>query len=444
MRYLPHTEAERAAMLEALGLTSVEPLFSDIPEAVRLDRPLRVPGPLTEMELTDWFSERAARNVSVRDWPCFLGGGFYDRFIPTAVGALAARGEFATAYTPYQPELSQGTLAAIYEFQSMIAALTGMDAAQASMYDGSSAAAEAALLALGATGRNVVVMDAAILPEHRQVVETYLAARGGSVSVVDLRGNPEAALEAVAAPIAAVIVQQPDVFGIVRDYRAAAAAARGRGALAIQIADPVALAVVEPPGATGFDIAVGEGQPLGNRLAYGGPTFGYFAVTEAWVRRLPGRLVGATVDREGHRGFVLTLQAREQHIRREKATSNICSNHSLNALMATMYMSLLGPEGLREVARLSAAKAHYLAGRLREAGLEPAREGPFLFELAFRVPGSVAELNRHLLDRRILGGYDMGRWNPEWAGLWQVAVTERRTRRELDQLAEEVSAWTSR
>jgi glycine dehydrogenase subunit 1 len=444
MRYLPHTDAERAAMLQALGLSDIEELFRDIPAAARLRRPLAVPGPLAELELTEYFRVRADENVSVVEWPSFLGGGFYDRFVPAAVAALATRGEFATAYTPYQAELSQGTLAAIYEFQSMIAGLTGMEAAQASMYDGASAVGEAALLALAATGRSTVVMDAGMLPDYRRVVETYLTARGGTV----VRPEPDEPLTALLArlaePPAAVIVQQPDVFGIVHDYRSLVDAAHAHGALAVAVADPVALAVVEPPGAMGFDVTVGEGQPLGNRLAYGGPTFGFFAVSEPLIRRLPGRLVGATVDREGDRGFVLTFQAREQHIRREKATSNICSNHSLNALMATIYMSLLGPEGLREVARLSAAKAHYLVAQLEPLGVRPARPGPYLYETALALPGDPAELNRRLLDRHIIGGHDMGRWDPAWRGLWQVAVTERRTRRQLDDVVEEVARWISR
>jgi glycine dehydrogenase subunit 1 len=444
MRYIPHTDTEREVMLQGLGLGTVDELFSDIPPQARLSRPLAVPGPLSEMELRRHMQDRAGQDVAVDEWPCYLGGGFYDRFIPAAVPALAFRGEFMTSYTPYQAELSQGTLAVIYEFQTMIASLTGMAAAQASMYDGSSAVGEAALLALAATARTSVVMAREMLPDHRRVVETYLTARGGQVLEPAPGQSLQEYLRSLAEPPAAVIVPQPDLLGTVHDWREMVESAHQVGALAVAVADPVAMAVVEPPGAMGFDVTVGEGQPLGNALQYGGPTLGFFAVTDALVRRLPGRLVGATVDRNGDRGFVLTLQAREQHIRREKATSNICSNHSLNALQATIYMSLLGPEGLREVARLSAAKAHYLVDRLKPWGVVPAAPGPYLFEVALRVPGSVEDLNRHLLDRHILGGYDMGRWREEWQGLWQVAVTEQRTRAELDTLAEEVGAWISR
>jgi glycine dehydrogenase subunit 1 len=443
MRYIPHTPAERAEMLEALGISAVDDLFQDIPGAARLTRPLDLPRALSELELTALFEGWAAQDRAAGEWPCFLGGGFYRRFIPAAVPALAERGEFLTAYTPYQPELSQGTLAVIFEFQTMMAALAGLDAAQASLYDGSTAVAEAALLALNETGRPLVVVDEGVLPDHRLVVATYLRARGAR-----LEGPPPGAdlldyLDGLTEPPAAVIVQQPDVMGVVRDYRAVAAWCRGHDTVAVAVADPVALAVVEPPGAMGFDVVVGEGQPLGNALQYGGPGFGFFAVRSGLVRKLPGRLVGMAHDRRGHRGFVLTLQAREQHIRREKATSNICSNHSLNALQATIYLSLLGPEGLREVARLSAAKAHYLAERLEAAGVQPARPGPFLFERAYRLPGPPAEMNRRLLARGILGGFDMGRWRSEWQGLWHVAVTEMVTREALDALAEEVAAWTS-
>lgn len=445
MRYIPHTEDDIQAMLKALDLNTVDALFSDIPAHARTTRPLDVPGPLAEMELQQFMADRANDNRNANQGPCFLGAQFYDRFIPAAVGALAFRGEFATAYTPYQPELSQGTLASIYEFQTMMASLTGLYAAQASMYDGSSAVGEAALLAMAATGRSTVVAADGLFPDSRRVVDTYLKARGGKIVVVNGEELANGTLEGFTDTIAAVIVQQPDVFGSICDYRRLVEKAHALGALAIAAVDPVAMALVEPPGAMGFDVAVGEGQPLGNRMQYGGPTFGFFAVTEPLVRRLPGRLVGMTHDAQGRRGFVLTLQAREQHIRREKATSNICSNHSLNALQATIYMSLLGPEGLREVARLSAAKAHYLVERLLTIpGVERFRSGPYLYEVALKMPGDVSDLNRHLLAAGIIGGFDMGTWDARWASGWQIAVTEKRSRAELDKLIEEVTRWTSR
>jgi len=442
MRYIPHTAEDRRAMLQELGISDTAALFGDIPAPVRLTRSLKVPGPLTEMELQAHMRREAAKNRSVDELVCFLGGQFYDRFIPAAVPALAGRGEFATSYTPYQPELSQGTLAAIYEFQSMMAGLTGMAAAQASMYDGASAVAEAALLAMDTTHRDTVVMDQGVFPDSRRVAATYLAARRGTILCPDPGDSLESWLANLTVAPAAVIVQQPDIFGNIRDLRALAAWAHDHGALAIAAVDPVALALIEPPGRMGFDVVVGEGQPLGNGLQYGGPSFGFFCVQEPLIRRLPGRVVGGTKDVDGRRGYVLTLQAREQHIRRERATSNICSNHSLNALQATIYLALLGPEGLAEVARLSAAKAHYLVERLEGLGLERfAPAGPYLFEVALKVPGSVEDLNRHLLARGILGGWDLGRWDKAWAGGWQLAVTEQRTRAELDQLVEEVAAW---
>lgn len=443
MRYIPHTDADRQAMLEALNIDSVDALFSDIPEAARLHRPLHLFEPLSEMELQQEFFGLAAKNLSVDQAVSFLGGGFYDRFIPAAIAQLVERGEFLTAYTPYQPELSQGTLAAIFEFQTMIAGLSGMYAAQASMYDGASAVGEAAFLALAHTRRPVIVMSSTLLPDSQQVVRTYVSARHGEVLTVNSMQELEQVL--ASRPVAGVIWQYPDVWGHVQSLPRAVELAHQYGALAVVSSDPVALALLRSPGEFGADVVVGEGQPLGNHLNYGGPAFGYFAVTEALVRKMPGRLVGQTSDHQGRRGFVLTLQAREQHIRREKATSNICSNHSLNALQATMYMALLGPAGLREVASLSMNKAHYLAGQLEEAGLSRmGSEEPFLYEFAVKVPGSVAQLNQHLLSKGILGGYDMGRWSDQWEGYWQLAVTEKRTKGEMDMLVNEVKRWMSR
>lgn len=430
-------------MLQALGLNSVDDLFADIPVKARLDRSLALPPALTEMELQDRMTEMARENVSVLEAVSFLGGGFYDRFIPAAIAQLVQRGEFLTAYTPYQPELSQGTLASIFEFQTMMAGLSGMFAAQASMYDGASAVGEAAFLALAQTRRSVIVISKTLDPGSAQVVRTYVNARHGTVIAV---GSVEE-LEQVSASheIAGVIWQYPDVFGHIGSLPEAITIAHRAGALAIVSSDPVALALLRPPGEWGADVVVGEGQPLGNHLNYGGPAFGYFAVTEPLLRKMPGRLVGETTDAQGRRGFVLTLQAREQHIRREKATSNICSNHSLNALQATIYMSLLGPEGLKEVAQLSVNKAHYLAQRLQDIGITRVNpREPFLYEFAVKVPGSVEELNAYLLTRGMFGGFDMGRWSPEWQGCWQLAVTEKRTRAQLDDLVKEVATWMSR
>lgn len=430
-------------MMATLGIESVDQLFDDIPGRARLNRDLNLPPALSEMELSQLLTRLAGRNVNAAEMPSFLGGGYYDRFVPAAVGALASRGEFVTSYTPYQAELSQGTLAVIFEFQSMIQSLTGTYAAQASMYDGASAVGEAALLALAQSrSRNRIIAFRGVHPDSREVVHTYVTARGGELMVVDTVGELRSQL---GASTAGVILQYPDMLGHITGIEEVIHAAHEAGALAIAAVDPVSLALLRPPGEMGADIVVGEGQPLGNHMNYGGPTFGFFAVQESLVRKIPGRLVGVAKDAQGRRGFVLTLQAREQHIRREKATSNICSNHSLNALMATIYMSLVGPDGLREVALRSAQLAHYLADRLAAVGLERVRsDEPFLYEFAVRVPGPVDDLNHHLLSRGILGGMSLGRWDPQWEGLWQLAVTERRTKSDCDQLVEEVAQWMSR
>lgn len=437
MAYVPHTASERKEMLERLGIDGVQALFADIPPSARMTRDLNLPPGLSEWQVQDRMRRLAGRNRSVDDLVSFLGAGSYDRFIPAAVAHLASRGEFQTAYTPYQPELSQGTLAAIFEFQTMIASLTGMDAAQASLYDGASAAAEAALLAMAATGRPVIGLARTLHPDVRQVVSTYVKAKGG---VVELMDHAEAPVRD-GSELAAVIWPYPDVLGGLAQFPQAMERARAHGALGVCYADPVALALLKPPGDLGAEVVVGEGQPLGQSLQYGGPGFGFFAVKSKWVRRMPGRIVGATRDLKGRRGFVLTLQAREQHIRRDKATSNVCSNHSLNALKATIYLALLGPAGLRRIAQLSVNKAHYLQKRLAQIGLRRLSEEPFLFEFSVLVPGSVASLNRWLLSRGMLGGVDLGAWDPLWANGWQLAVTEKRTKEEMDRLVEEVQAW---
>lgn len=442
MAYLPHTPEDVEAMLAAIGISTVDDLFADIPKAARLDRPLQIPGPVAEWELLRQASELCRRNRSLQEWVSFLGSGYYDRFIPAAVEALASRGEFSTAYTPYQPELSQGTLAAIFEYQTMIAGLTGTCAAQASMYDGASAAAEACLLALNHTGRRKVAVAKTVHPEVQATIRTYLRTR--EATVIEVADGLE--LPKWCSPEwAAVVWQYPDALGGVDDLAPLAEAAHRVGALFIAVADPVALAVLRPPGAVGADVVVGEGQALGIPLSYGGPGLGFFAVQAPLLRRLPGRLVGETRDREGRRGFVLTLQAREQHIRREHATSNICSNHSLNAVRAAIYLALMGPNGLREVAERSAAGAHYLAEQLEGLGLKRVgADRPFLYEFVVAVPGEIDDLNRYLLTQGFLGGVDLGRWRPEWKGYWQLAVTEKRTRTECDRLVEGVRRWMSR
>ncbi|HXF81363.1 MAG TPA: aminomethyl-transferring glycine dehydrogenase subunit GcvPA [bacterium] len=426
-------------MLRVIGVPSVEALFADIPDAVRLTRPLRLPPALAEPEAIAHLGELAARNTHVEAMPCFLGAGAYDHYVPSVVWALAGRGEFLTAYTPYQAELMQGELQAHYEYQSMLCELTGMNVANASMYDGASATAEAAVMARDLTKRSEVIVSAAVHPEYRQVLRTYTEPLG--IAVTELphregRTDPEATAAALSDRTAAVIIQHPNFFGLLEEGKALAELAHRRGALLIcAIADPLALGVLRPPGAWGADIVAGEGQSLGNHLNFGGPYLGMMATRQEFVRRLPGRLVGATVDTRGRRGFVLTLQTREQHIRREKATSNICTNEALLALAAGIYMAALGPQGLRKVAELNIYKAAYARAAIaRLTGYRIAFQGPTFHEFVVRTPLPPDEVNRRLRARGILGGLPLGRFYPELADGWLLCVTERRTRAQIDAL----------
>ncbi|MBX6764450.1 MAG: aminomethyl-transferring glycine dehydrogenase subunit GcvPA [Rubrobacteraceae bacterium] len=423
-RYTPHTEEDVREMLEAIGVSSVDDLFSDV--APKFEGELALPPAASEYEVLSEAEELAARNAT--GMPVFLGAGAYDRIVPAAIGAIVSRGEFLTSYTPYQPEVSQGTLAATFEFQSVVCELTGMEVANASVYDGASACAEAALMTARLTKRDPkVALSANLNPRYREVIETY------GVETVDLPFR-EGATDFSELPedLSCVFVQSPGFFGTVEDVGAAAEAAHGVGALCVAVCDPIALAVLEPPGGLGADVAVGETQPLGMPLGFGGPYAGYMATRERFVRQLPGRIVGETVDREGRVAYVLTLRAREQDIRRARATSNICTNQALSALTATVYASLMGPEGLREVAELSISKAHYLAGRLQEAGFSLRYpEAPFLWEFAVEMP-DVEKANEALLERGIVGGLDLG------DGAMLVAVTEKRRKEDLDRFVEVV------
>lgn len=434
MSYLPNTDAERAGMLAAVGVARIEDLFADIPEAVRLKGSLDLPPALGEDRLLATFRRLAGKNRHAEEMPCFLGGGSTDRFIPSLVAEVIERAEFLTAYTPYQAEISQGTLQVIYEFQTLMSELTGMEIAQASMYDGASAVAEAASLAQAATGRRRAVVMESVDPMSRGALQTY--ARGRNMTVVTVPSAPDgtADLAAVRTAIdddtACVILQDPNFFGLYEEVEALAECAHARGALVVAQVDPVAMAVVTPPGVWGADVAVGEGQPLGVPMGYGGPYLGFFAARESLVRRLPGRLVGATYDTRGRRGYVLTFQTREQHIRREKATSNICTNQGLLALAACVYLAALGPEGLREAAHRSIALSHEAArGIAALPGFSLATNRPFFDEFAVRLPDGVTPhaLERALLDEGILGGSDLGVDYPERRGQVLFAVTERRT-----------------
>src|SRR5438067_2878430 len=384
-------------MLKAVGAASIDDLLQPIPADVRLDRPLDVPAALPEMELTRHLQSLAARNASAESPVCFLGGGAYDHFIPAVVDAIAGRGEYYTAYTPYQAEASQGTLQTIFEYQTLLCQLTGLDVANASLYDGGSAVAEAALMALTITGRHGKILVAeSVHPEYRLSLSTYLAnleARPTVVPTPDGFLEPDGLKRTIDDETSCVIVQHPNFFGHLEEVEALAAAAHARGALFVVSFDPISLGLLKRPGQYGADIAVAEGQCLGNPMVYGGPFLGILACQEKFVRRMPGRLVGKTVDRDGKRCWVLTLQTREQHIRREKATSNICTNQGLFALRAAVYLAALGPYGLRDTANLCLQKAHYLADRLAAiAGASLRFNRPFFKEFTVQLPGDAAPI----------------------------------------------------
>ncbi len=444
-KYIPATDAEREEMLRAVGVASVEDLFADVPPPVRLRRPLDLPPPLSDPELVSAVRALAEDTLHADRVACFLGAGAYDHYVPSVVWHLAGRAEFLTAYTPYQAEIMQGALQAAYEYQTMLCELTGMDVANASMYDGASATAEAAVMARDLTRRDRVMVSRSVHPEYRQVLRTYTEPLGVEVVEVPWRDGVtdlEAADALLDGRTAAVVVQHPNVFGCLEDGPALAELAHRKGALLVcAVAEPVSLGVLRPPGAWGADIVAGEGQPLGNHLNFGGPFLGMLATRQEFVRRMPGRLVGATVDADGRRGFVLTLQTREQHIRREKATSNICTNEALLALAAAVYMAALGPRGLRAVAELNLQKAAYAreaVGRL--PGYRLAFAAPTFNEFVVRTPLPPEEVNRRLLAHRILGGAPLGRWYPELPNGWLVCVTEQRTRSEIDALVSALEA----
>jgi glycine dehydrogenase subunit 1 len=443
-RYIPMTAADRDAMLRTIGRGTVEELFADIPTEVRLRRPLLLPPALDEGGLLAHLRDLSDRNGHADRLTCFLGGGAYDHLVPSVVWHLAGRAEFVTAYTPYQAELMQGELQAAYEYQSMLCELTAMDVANASMYDGASALGEAAVMARDLTKRDEVVVSTAVHPHYRETLRTYVQYLGIAVHEVEHEDGvtPSGRVRAlVSERTAAVIVQSPNVFGCIEDGAGLAQAAHAVGALlVVGIAEPISLGLLQPPGAYGADIVAGEGQPLGNHLNFGGPYLGMLATRDAHVRRMPGRLVGMAADRDGRRGFVLTLQTREQHIRREKATSNICTNEALNALAAAVYMAALGKTGLRRLAEVNAQRAHYTRQRLcAMPGIRPAFDAPTFNEFVLRTPVAPDDLNAQLWQRGILGGLALGRWYPELPDGWLVCVTEARTRAEIDALVAAVS-----
>jgi glycine dehydrogenase subunit 1 len=440
MAFFPADENERKEMLGALGAQSFEELIRAIPEDMCIDRPLDLPPRLSEYEVLNELQRLSDANTQSRA-VSFLGGGSYDHFIPTAVAAITGRSEFYTAYTPYQAEVSQGTLQTIYEYQSMICELTGMDVSNASMYDGGSSLAEAVLLSAGHTKRNNVVVAGALHPNYRAIVGTYCRNQNISIAEVPHRNgcvDPDELESAVNDSTAAVIVQQPNFFGCLEDVHRIGETAKASGALYIAVVNPISLGILTPPGEYSADIVVGEGQPLGVALNYGGPYLGIFAARQDLIRKIPGRLAGITVDADGRRGFVLTLQTREQQIRRERATSNICTNQGLMMLAATVYMTLMGRRGIQEVARLCMQKSHYLADRIGGiAGCRITYDRPFFNEFVVTLPRPAAGVTQILADRGILAGIPLNRWEGT-AGELMIAVTEKRTKQEMDIFVEEL------
>lgn len=436
MAYLPHTPRERGEMLQAIGVGSIDDLFANVPAELR-SGPLALPSGLSEMEVLSLLDALAGENLALDRRPAFLGAGAYHHFIPSAVGAITGRSEFSTSYTPYQPELSQGTLQVIYEYQTMMAEMTGLDVSNASLYDAATAVAEAAKIAINETRRNRIAILGSVHHEYRQVLRTYLDGEGFELVEIseDWVTDPAQVEGLLDESFAGLVAQSPNFYGVIEPMARLTELAHARGALFIAVTNPLSLALLAPPGEYGADLGVGCGQPFGIPLMYGGPYLGIIAARAGLERRLPGRIAGATIDSEGRPGFVLTLQAREQHIRREKATSNICTNHALMALAATVYLALMGKEGIRRVANLGLQKAHYAAEQLtRLPGFSLASHAPFFNEFTLRTPVPAAEINRYLLTRGIVGGFDLGAVDPIRQDCLILAFTEMNPRQQIDDL----------
>jgi glycine dehydrogenase subunit 1 len=437
LRYIPNSPGERAEMLEQLGAASIESLFDSIPEDLRLRRDLNVPAAMSEIELLNAFDEMGTRNQAARR-VSFLGGGAYSHYVPTIVDHLISRSEFFTAYTPYQPEISQGTLQSIFEFQTLVCQLTGMDIANASMYDGSTAMAEAVLMAERVTKRSKVVASAAIHPQYLEVAHTYVQHAGIELQHAQFDSNTgQTLVDSIDDQTAAIVVQSPNFFGCIEDVEALAEKAHAKGALLIvAITEAMSLGLLRSPGASGADIVVAEGQSFGVPLSFGGPYVGLFAIREKYARQIPGRLVGEAYDKQGRRGFVLTLATREQHIRREKATSNICTNEGLIALAATVYLETMGRRGVQEAARQCAQKAHYAAREIAKvAGWSLPFSGPFFNEFVVRAPSPAAPLlDRLAREKGIDGGIALSRFDANRPNDFLVCVTETNTRAQIDAL----------
>jgi glycine dehydrogenase subunit 1 len=442
MTYVPNTENDRREMLKQIGVESFESLIQCIPDSVRLKEELKLPPPLSELQLTKLLSDLSSQNKNTSQIVSFLGGGAYDHFIPAVVDHIISRSEYCTAYTPYQAEVSQGTLQTIYEFQSLICELTGMDVANASMYDGATAVAEAALLAHAETQRNEILVAGSLNPSYKEVLFTYcgsiklkvktLSSKDGLIDLEGVKKN-------LSERIACAILQSPNFFGLIENIEEIESLTHSVGALLVLVCDPISLGILKTPGEYNADIAVGEGQAMGNNLSFGGPYLGYFACKRNLIRRMPARIVGVTTDTQGRRGFVLTLQTREQHIRREKATSNICTNQSLCALASCVYLSLLGKSGIKKVAELCLQKSHYALDEITKiGGFKKRFDAPFFKEFVVETPIPPKRIIRSLLKRNLFAGIDLSQFDRKLKNSLLVCVTEKRTKEEIDYLVDEL------
>jgi glycine dehydrogenase subunit 1 len=446
MDYIPNTDENRAEMLRKIGVKDFSQLISCIPQSAVLKDDLRLPSPLSELELAQLLKDISELNRSADETISFLGGGAYDHFIPSLVGHIVQRSEFYTAYTPYQAEVSQGTLQSIYEFQSLICELTGMDVANASMYDGASAVAEAALMSHSHNRKKEIVILDSLHPSYKKVLETYCSGlglkirtsitRNGLTELTDLKNS-------LSANTSCVIIQSPNFYGVVEDLGKIEPLVHSADALLIMVCDPISLGILKSPGELGADIAVGEGQGMGNHPNFGGPFLGFFAARKEMIRRMPGRIIAATTDTKGKRGFVMTLQTREQHIRREKATSNICTNEALCALATTVYLSLMGKTGINKVAQLCIQKSHYAMEQITKIdGFKLKYQAPFFKEFVLNTPIPPPEIIDKLLAKNILAGVDLSRLTPELKNCLLICVTEKRTKKEIDYLVSEIRNLT--
>lgn len=436
--YIPITEKEKNEMLNYVSVKSMEDLFKDIPDNLKLNRELNIPKGLSELEVQKIMTNLANKNKSTDDLSCFLGAGMYDHYIPSIVKHLTGRAEFYTAYTPYQPEISQGTLQAIFEYQTMICNLTGMDVSNSSMYDGATAAAEASVMAIENTKRNTIMVSKTVHPDTRQVLKTYLKYKGYNLLEIDENDgvtDVEKVKLSLNKDVAAVIIQSPNFFGIIEEVDELEKSIHVNKSLFIMSVDPLSLGVLKSPRELGADIAIGDGQSLGANISFGGPGLGFLNTTTKLMRKMPGRIVGETDDGHGNKGYVLTLQAREQHIRREKAISNICSDQTLMAIGATVYMATIGKEGIKEIGEQCIKKSHYAFKKLTESGkYKPLFNKPFFKEFAIKSEGCACEINDKLLKNNILGGYMLEQDYPQYKNSTLLCVTEKRSKDEIDKL----------